>query len=460
MIQTNDGGYIIAGKTKSFGFKNTMTWIIKTDSEGVEEWNKTYGGKNSDSANYILQTFDGGFLILGRTESFGSGKRDIWLLKINSNGNEEWNMTFGGEKDDEGYSILNTLDYGYIIAGSTYSDDLETSDAWLIKLKPDNLPPTPAFSITPSSGDFSTTFTFDASSSTDDKDNPSDLHVRWDFDNDGIYDTEFSNVKTATHKYSKGGLKTIKLEIKDSENFANHLIKSFYVNIPPNATIINISQSIALKGQEISFRGAGTDEGKVLKYLWKSSIDGEIHNSTEANFSTSNLSKGKHTITLKIQDNNGSWSKEVSENITIKSDNGNANVIENNFMFIGLGIGFVILLIGIVVGIKKRSEKQIPQQNYSTFQQPQFQPNQQIQMQSPQNQQSQFQPQQQQQFQTKPNQQIPVQPQKFQSQVTQQNINFQPQQFQKPQFQICPFCKAQVSLEYKFCNMCGKQIRN
>ena len=265
VIQTNDRGYILAGKTNSFGFKKIMTWILKTDSEGVEEWNKTYGGKNSDSANYILQTYDGGYLILGRTESFGSGKRDIWLLKINSNGNEEWNMTFGGEKDDEGYSILNTLDYGYIIAGSTYSDDLETSDAWLIKLKPDNLPPTPAFSITPSSGDFSTTFTFDASSSTDDKDNPSDLHVRWDFDNDGIYDTEFSNVKTATHKYSKGGLKTIKLEIKDSENFANHLIKSFYVNIPPNATIINISQSIALKGQEISFRGAGTDEGKVLK---------------------------------------------------------------------------------------------------------------------------------------------------------------------------------------------------
>jgi hypothetical protein len=81
LVQTNDGGYALAGRTNSFGSQNKDLWMVKTDAFGNCEWNKTYGGTGSDGAFDLVQTNDGGYALAGWTDSFGSGDYDFWLFK-------------------------------------------------------------------------------------------------------------------------------------------------------------------------------------------------------------------------------------------------------------------------------------------------------------------------------------------------------------------------------------------
>ena len=109
-------------------------WLVKTDSYGNPEWEKTYGGNDCDAAEDVWQTSDGGFIIVGITNSFGAGNFDIWLIKTDGNGNELWNRTYGGRKMEYGTSVQQTSDGGYIIGGFTGSYGMGGNDAWLVKV--------------------------------------------------------------------------------------------------------------------------------------------------------------------------------------------------------------------------------------------------------------------------------------------------------------------------------------
>jgi len=133
IVQTSDGGYALAGVTMSYGAGGVDFWIVKAESSGNEEWSKTFGGADYDFAESIVQTSDGGYALAGSTESYGAGGFDFWLVKTDSSGNEEWSKTFGGENDDWAYSVVQTSDGGYVLAGSTMSYGAGGEDFWLVK---------------------------------------------------------------------------------------------------------------------------------------------------------------------------------------------------------------------------------------------------------------------------------------------------------------------------------------
>ena len=131
--QTSDGGDIIAGWTESFGVGGRNVYLIKTDANGNLLWQKTYGGSDYDWVFSVQQTSDGGYIIAGLTESFGAGGRDVYLIKTDADGNLLWQKTYGGSDDDCGTSVQQTSDGGYIIAGYTFSFGAGEGDVYLIK---------------------------------------------------------------------------------------------------------------------------------------------------------------------------------------------------------------------------------------------------------------------------------------------------------------------------------------
>jgi uncharacterized delta-60 repeat protein len=134
LIQTNDGGYAVAGYTESYGAGGYDFWLIKLDSKGNKLWDKAFGGSDKDVAESLIQTTDGGYALAGYTFSKGAGYEDFWLMKLNGNGNMEWDKTFGGSHWDRAHSLIQTGDGGYAIAGYTFSKGSGKEDFWIIKL--------------------------------------------------------------------------------------------------------------------------------------------------------------------------------------------------------------------------------------------------------------------------------------------------------------------------------------
>jgi hypothetical protein len=134
LIQTSDGGYAIAGPTQSFGAGKWDVYVVKLDANGNLQWTKTIGGKKDDVGTSLIQTSDGGYAIAGYTESFGAGGLDVYVVKLDANGNLQWTKTIGGKKEDVGFSLIQTSDGGYAIAGATTSFGAGEADVYVVKL--------------------------------------------------------------------------------------------------------------------------------------------------------------------------------------------------------------------------------------------------------------------------------------------------------------------------------------
>ena len=139
---TLDGGYILAGK-KGRWAESADAWLLKTDANGNEQWNKTFGLDGLDRVNSVVQTSDGGYVMAGQIDTARNPDfkgqifyedYDAWIFKTDASGNLEWSKTVGGLKRDEARFVQETKDGGYVIAGTTESYGSEGSDIWLIKV--------------------------------------------------------------------------------------------------------------------------------------------------------------------------------------------------------------------------------------------------------------------------------------------------------------------------------------
>lgn len=132
--QVSDGGYILGGYTNSFGAGSNDMYIVKLDANGIFQWNKCIGGTGNDIARTVLQATDNNYVIAGSTTSFGSGNADMYIVKLDLNGNLLWNKTFGGTNIDEARKIISTSDGGCVIAGSTNSFGAGNGDMYIVKI--------------------------------------------------------------------------------------------------------------------------------------------------------------------------------------------------------------------------------------------------------------------------------------------------------------------------------------
>ncbi len=131
---TADGGCIVAADTQSFGAGGRDLWIVKLDSSFNVVWEKTFGGSGSEIPNTVAATDDGGYIVGAKTNSFGAGNDDYWAIKLDAGGALAWQYTYGGTDADAAQGLVITDDGGYIMSGWTLSFDVDSYDAWLVKI--------------------------------------------------------------------------------------------------------------------------------------------------------------------------------------------------------------------------------------------------------------------------------------------------------------------------------------
>jgi hypothetical protein len=162
VIQTADGGYALAGKTWALGLGLNDVYIIKLDASGTLQWSRIVGGTNHDYAHSIIQTTDGGYAVAGRGVFFGAGLNDMYVIKLDVSGTLQWSRIVGGTSHDYAWSIIQTADGGYVVVGHTSSFGAGNTDIYIVKLDsdgntcgnsvpPPNLSGTGGSSVTPNS---------------------------------------------------------------------------------------------------------------------------------------------------------------------------------------------------------------------------------------------------------------------------------------------------------------------
>lgn len=134
VLQTSDNGFIIAGSAEPIGTEKGDLWIIKTDEQGNKQWDSIFGiSSEFESGSMVIEIDDGNYIVVGSVNTSGGGRGDIWLLKINANGNKLWDKSFGGRGHNYADDIVETTD-GFVILGSSWiPDETNGYDVWLLK---------------------------------------------------------------------------------------------------------------------------------------------------------------------------------------------------------------------------------------------------------------------------------------------------------------------------------------
>lgn len=144
VMPTVDGGYIVAGHTYSKGAGGADIWLLKLDPEGNKKWEKTVGGEKDDFVRDIVRSDDGGYLLLGNTESKGAGNTDFWVVKVDGEGLVKWNKTFGSAGSEKANALVRLRDNNYLLVGTKHVTKKQlvgkawkhkmTHSIWMIKI--------------------------------------------------------------------------------------------------------------------------------------------------------------------------------------------------------------------------------------------------------------------------------------------------------------------------------------
>ncbi len=121
IVETEDSGFLIIGFTNSFGAGEMDIYLVRIDADGNMLWERTFGGPQSEYGWAMAATTDGGYVLAGQTDSFGAGDKDGYLVKVNAEGEEIWSQTYGGLKEDRLFSIDQSSDGGFVLIGTTKS---------------------------------------------------------------------------------------------------------------------------------------------------------------------------------------------------------------------------------------------------------------------------------------------------------------------------------------------------
>jgi hypothetical protein len=136
LLLTGDGGFVVAGETKSSGHGGLDMYVLRGNARGDTLWTRTIGGKKEDAARSVAASADGGFVVAGYTRSFGAGGGDMYLAGLNAAGAVRWTRTYGGAKWDAADGVLALPEGGFLLAGETASSGKGMLDGYLVKTKP------------------------------------------------------------------------------------------------------------------------------------------------------------------------------------------------------------------------------------------------------------------------------------------------------------------------------------
>ncbi|MCK4332240.1 MAG: hypothetical protein KAV40_01530, partial [Thermoplasmatales archaeon] len=275
VTQTADGGYIMTGNTVSYGNNDSSdVWLIKTDGNGTEQWNKTFGGSNDDVGLSVQQISDEGYVLSGYTSSYGAGDYDVWLIKTDGNGTEQWNKTFGGLESDRGYSFIQTTNEKYVLIGETESFGAGWKDVWLLKVSDENQPPDNPIIDGPTFGMPGIEYSYRTNIIDPEGDS---CYCMWDWGDDsysawlGPYDS--GEVISASHAWSKGGYE-IRVKAKDVNGAESNWSDPLIIVIegePPIVEIIKPDKALYIMNRKI-----------LPRFFRKSLILGSIDVTVEA----------------------------------------------------------------------------------------------------------------------------------------------------------------------------------